>query len=86
MSIPAENLIGELNNGWNMATAMLMRTSGWRSDPVRWAVSTTSGADTLIEEARKLGVIDDPILRQKLMRIYILETCQSIVSMRTRPR
>lgn len=83
VSIPAENLIGELNNGWNMATAMLMY------ERVAIGAGSTSGithdrADNLIEEATKRGLINDPTLRQKLMRIYILETCQSLVSMRTR--
>ncbi len=41
-------------------------------------------ADQLIEEATKRGIIEDPVLRQKLMRLYALETCQSLVSMRTR--
>jgi len=83
LSIPAENLIGELHNGWNMATAMLMY------ERVAIGAGATAGvqherADGLIEEAKKRGLIDDPTLRQKLMRIYIMETCQSIVSMRTR--
>jgi alkylation response protein AidB-like acyl-CoA dehydrogenase len=83
VSIPADNIIGELNNGWNMATAMLMY------ERVAIGSGSTSGiqherADNLIEEATKRGLIDDPTLRQKLMRIYIMETCQSIVSMRTR--
>ena len=83
VSIPADNLIGELNNGWNMATAMLMY------ERVAIGAGATSGithdrADSLIEEATKRGLIGDPTLRQKLMRIYALETCQSLVSMRTR--
>jgi len=83
VEIPADNLLGELNNGWNMATAMLMYE--------RVAIGTgASGgvrhdrADQLIAEATKRGVIDDLVLRQKLMRIYTMETCQSLVSMRTR--
>jgi len=83
LSIPLDNLIGELNNGWNMATAMLMY------ERVAIGAGATAGvkherADALIEEATKRGMITDPTLRQKLMRIYIMETCQSIVSMRTR--
>ena len=83
VSIPADNLLGDLNNGWNMATAMLMYE--------RVAIGTGSvggvrhdRADQLIEEATKRGIIEDPVLRQKLMRLYALETCQSLVSMRTR--
>ncbi|GJM38249.1 MAG: acyl-CoA dehydrogenase [Acidimicrobiales bacterium] len=83
VSIPAENLLGDLNNGWNMATAMLMY------ERVAIGSGATAGikherADSLIEEAQKRGLIDNPTLRQKLMKIYIKETCHSMVSMRTR--
>lgn len=83
MTIPIDNLLGDLNNGWNMATAMLMYE--------RVAIGTgTSGgirhdrADQLISEAKTRGLSKDLVLRQKLMRIYAMETCQSLVSMRTR--
>ncbi len=83
VEIPADNLLGDLNNGWNMATAMLMYE--------RVAIGTGGGggirhdrADQLIAEAARRGIIDDLVLRQKLMRIYTMETCQSLVSMRTR--
>ena len=83
VDIQAGNLLGEMNNGWNMATAMLMY------ERVAIGTGATGGikherADSLIEEAKKRGLIDDPTLRQKLMRIYVMETCQSLVSMRTR--
>ncbi|MEM7140801.1 MAG: acyl-CoA dehydrogenase family protein [Actinomycetota bacterium] len=83
VSIPAENLLGDLNNGWNMATAMLMY------ERVAIGSGATGGikherADQLIEEATKLGLIENPTLRQKLMKIYIKETCHSMVAMRTR--
>ena len=83
VEIPADNLLGDLNNGWNMATAMLMY------ERVAIGTGATGGirhdrADQLIEEAAERGVIDNPVLRQKLMRIYTMETCQSLVSMRTR--
>lgn len=83
VSIPADNLLGDLNNGWNMATAMLMY------ERVAIGSGATGGikherADQLIEEATKKGIIDDPTLRQKLMKIYIKETCHSMVAMRTR--
>ena len=82
VEIPAHNLLGDLNNGWNMATAMLMYE--------RVAIGTGVGggvshvwADQLIAEATKRGIIDDLVLRQELMRIYTMETCQSLVSIRT---
>jgi alkylation response protein AidB-like acyl-CoA dehydrogenase len=81
--IPAEWLLGELNNGWNQATAMLMY------ERVAIGTGSTSGitrptADRLIEEARRRGAIGDPVLRQDLMRLYSEETAKSLVSMRTR--
>jgi len=81
--IPADWLLGELNNGWNQATAMLMY------ERVAIGTGSTSGvthpnADRLIEEAKRTGVISDPNVRQHLMRMYSEETAKSLVSMRTR--
>jgi alkylation response protein AidB-like acyl-CoA dehydrogenase len=81
--IPADWLIGELNNGWNQATAMLMY------ERVAIGTGSTSGithpnADRLIDEAVKRGVIGSPPVRQDLMRLYSEETTKSLVAMRTR--
>ena len=81
--IPVSNLLGDLNNGWNMATAMLMY------ERVAIGTGATEGinrerSERLIDEATKRGIIDRPVLRQKLMRLYAMETVQSLVSMRTR--
>lgn len=81
--IPASWLVGELNNGWNQATAMLMY------ERVAIGTGSTSGishpnADRLVDEATKRGIITDPNLRQDLMRLYSEETAKSLVSMRTR--
>ncbi|MFQ5557137.1 MAG: acyl-CoA dehydrogenase family protein [Acidimicrobiales bacterium] len=81
--VPAENLLGDLNNGWNMATAMLMY------ERVAIGTGTTTGVrhdrtDELVQEATARGVVDDPRIRQRLMKLYAMETCQSLVSMRTR--
>ena len=83
VEIPADNLLGELNNGWNMATAMLMY------ERVAIGTGTTSGistslSDGLIEEATKRGSIADPVVRQKLMKLRAMETTAALVRMRTR--
>jgi alkylation response protein AidB-like acyl-CoA dehydrogenase len=83
VSIPLENLLGELNNGWNMATAMLMY------ERVAIGTGTTSGiatgrSDQLIEVAQKNGKIAEPIVRQQLMKLREMETAASLVRMRTR--
>ena len=81
--IPADHLLGDVNNGWNMATAMLMY------ERVAIGTGATGGINRersgrLIEEATKRGLVDQPVLRQKLMRLYAMETVHSLVSMRTR--
>ncbi|MEM9522078.1 MAG: acyl-CoA dehydrogenase family protein [Actinomycetota bacterium] len=83
VEIPAENLLGDLNNGWNMATAMLMY------ERVAIGSGSTGGvrhnlADQLIETATKLGRVEEPVIRDQLMQLYIMETTASLVSMRTR--
>ena len=81
--IPAENLLGEYNNGWRQATAMLMYE--------RVAIGTAgSGSisqpmyDVLLAAARAAGRVDDPVVRDQLMEIYAMETTKSLVAMRTR--
>jgi alkylation response protein AidB-like acyl-CoA dehydrogenase len=83
LRIPKSWLLGELNNGWNQATAMLMY------ERVAIGTGSSSGVshpntDRMIADAVKLGKITDPVLRQDLMRLYSEETTKSLVSMRTR--
>ena len=81
--IPADWLVGDLNNGWRLATAMLMY------ERVAIGTGSTSGvnrpnSDRLIDEAKKRGVIADPVIRQRLMQLYSEETTKSLVSLQTR--
>lgn len=81
--IPADHQIGPINEGWRLATAMLMYE--------RVAIGTGQQggiqhdqADKLIAEARDRGRLDDPVIRQELMRLYTAEVCKSLMAMRTR--
>ena len=83
LRIPAEWMLGDYNEGWRQATAMLMY------ERVAIGAGSTSGistpyADRLIKTAKSSGAIDDPVLRQDLMRMYSAEVAKSLVSMRTR--
>jgi alkylation response protein AidB-like acyl-CoA dehydrogenase len=81
--IPADWLLGEQNNGWRQATAMLMYErvaigsmgSGSISQPMY---------DTLLAAAAEAGRLDDAVVRDQLMRIYAMETTKSLVALRTR--
>ena len=81
--IPAENLLGEMNNGWRQATAMLMYErvaigsmgAGKISQPMY---------DMLVKWAEKAGRLDDPVVRDELMQMYAMETTKAMVAMRNR--
>ena len=81
--VPADHLLGELNNGWNQATAMLMYE--------RVAIGT-AGAGKISQPTFKMlrkaaeegGQLEDPNVRQDLMKIYSMETTKALVGLRTR--
>ncbi|MEZ5378883.1 MAG: acyl-CoA dehydrogenase family protein [Acidimicrobiales bacterium] len=83
LRIPKDWLVGTLNDGWRLATAMLMY------ERVAIGTGSTSGIKTpnfkwLAEEARRRGVIGDPQTRQMLAKLYSEEAAKSLVAMRTR--
>jgi alkylation response protein AidB-like acyl-CoA dehydrogenase len=83
--VPADHLIPPENDGWRLATAMLMYERVAIGTGQQSGVRHTN-ADVLINAARRRGVLDDPVLRQELMRLYSAEVCQSLVSASTRAR
>jgi alkylation response protein AidB-like acyl-CoA dehydrogenase len=65
---PRENVVGGLDNGWVVANTTLTHERG---------MSATTGYRRfeeehrlLVEEARRRGLADDPIVRQRLARYY----------------
>jgi alkylation response protein AidB-like acyl-CoA dehydrogenase len=81
--IPAAHQIGALNEGWKLATAMLMY------ERVAIGTGSSSGisrpmSERLIEEAKRRGTVGDAALRQDLMKLYSEETARSLVSLQTR--
>jgi alkylation response protein AidB-like acyl-CoA dehydrogenase len=81
--IPAANIIGSENDGWRLATSMLMyeriAIGSGQTDQI-----TQPRYEELVSAARRRGLIDDPILRDKITSLYILETCKSLVALRNR--
>jgi 3-oxochol-4-en-24-oyl-CoA dehydrogenase len=80
--IPAENLVGDLNDGWRLAKVTLgnervsLSTGG-----VLWGNGPT--ALEMLESARELGPITDPVLRQRLADVYIEHTLLDLIRLRT---
>jgi alkylation response protein AidB-like acyl-CoA dehydrogenase len=81
--IPKDWLVGDLNAGWKMATAMLM----YERVAIGGAGAGRINQPTfklLAKAAREQGRIDDPVVRDQLMRIWSMETTKSLVAMKTR--
>jgi len=81
--IPAAWQVGPLNEGWRLATAMLMYERVAIGTGPSGGVSTTY-ARRFIAEAKERGTNSDPVLRQELMKLYCAEMAKSLVSLRTR--
>ena len=83
LRVPKDNMLGPYNEGWRLATAMLMY------ERVAIGTGSSSGISTpyskrLIKHATKNGKIADPVVRDKIMKLYSEETAKSLVAMRTR--
>ena len=81
--VPTSDLLGEMNNGWRQATAMLMYE--------RVAIGSIGAGkvaqpmyDMLVKWARQSGGINDAVVRDELMQMYIMESTKSMVAMRSR--
>lgn len=61
--VPVENVVGEINAGWGPILTTLTNE--------RTGIGGQSGMfDDVIDLARDMGVADDPIVRQELMRLH----------------
>jgi len=72
--VPRANLVGELNDGWNVAITILMFERLNTASLLE--IQTKIAVDELIETARRIRrngrpATEDPLIRQKLAQIYI---------------
>jgi alkylation response protein AidB-like acyl-CoA dehydrogenase len=81
--IPKDRTIGDVNDGWQVAVAMLMNE--------RVAIGSAGGGnditagvfDRLLNLARDRGRSDDPLVRQQLAQVYALHRILGFVRQRT---
>src|SRR5690606_27099572 len=59
-----ENVVGEVNNGWTVANTLLGFERGGRSTVL--AIGYRTELDAIVDLARRKGVADDPLIRQRL--------------------
>ena len=80
--IPAENLVGEENEGWGLAKVTLgnerVSLSG---EGALWGRGPT--AQTLLDLVRERGGTSDPLQRQALARLYIEAEVLRLIRLRT---
>ena len=80
--IPAENLVGDENEGWGLAKVTLgnerVSLSG---DGALWGRGPTAG--DLVDVAREQGGLPDPISRQRLAQLYIEAQVLRLIRLRT---
>jgi len=78
--VPRENLLGELHNGWQIATAALQNERGILY-VVEMQILLTKARDVLVRLARERGATRSPVTRQALADVYLgvetfRHTCQ----------
>jgi alkylation response protein AidB-like acyl-CoA dehydrogenase len=66
--VPATALLGPMNEGWKVATTTLAHE---RAGVAKLHLALRRGVHELIEQARGTGATDDPVVRQKLARVYL---------------
>jgi alkylation response protein AidB-like acyl-CoA dehydrogenase len=80
--IPAENLVGEENDGWRLAKVTLGNERvSLSSGGALWGMGPT--ADDLLDLIRAQGGIADPLLRQRAARVHIEAELLRLIRLRS---
>lgn len=79
--IPVENVVGEINDGWSVATRLLFheRAAVGGASPYtcgRYRGTGDAGRNQLVELARSSGLVGDPVTRQKIGHAEVLNVVQ----------
>ncbi len=83
--VPAANVVGQVDDGWRCAIAMLANERvaiGAGGGGARRG--SGGGIDAMVKLARRRGLIDDPVIRQGLADVYIRQRIMGFIGQRTR--
>lgn len=80
--LPADALVGEVNDGWRLAKVTLANERVSLSSPgALWGMGPD--ATDLIDAVRDGGGVDDPIMRQRLAQMFIHHEILRLIRLRT---
>jgi alkylation response protein AidB-like acyl-CoA dehydrogenase len=66
--VPVENVLGRVNDGWNVAIGTLMHERATLGAGIQIVIRR--GFERIVEIARRMGRTSDPLVRQKLAQCY----------------
>jgi len=80
--IPAENLVGDPNQGWTLAKVTLGNERvSLSSGGALWGMGPAAG--DLLDLVRSAGGVDDPLLRHRLVNLHIEAEILRLIRLRT---
>jgi len=80
--IPAENLVGEVNQGWSLAKVTLGNERvSLSSGGALWGMGPA--AEDLLDLVRAQGGVSDPLMRRRLVDLYIESELLRLIRLRT---
>jgi alkylation response protein AidB-like acyl-CoA dehydrogenase len=80
--IPAENLVGEVDDGWRLAKVTLSNERvSLSSGGALWGQGP--GADDLLDLVRSRGGVTEPVMRERLVDLYIESQILRLIRLRT---
>ena len=78
--IPHTNVVGEVNDGWRLAKVTLGNERvGLSKGGVLWGMGST--ALEIIEKIREQGKVTDPVMRQRIAKLWIEHNILEIIRM-----
>ena len=82
LRIPAENLVGEVNDGWRLAKVTLSNERvSLSAAGALWGMGPDAG--DLLDLVRTTGGVIDPLMRQRLVDMYMQSEILRLIRLRT---
>jgi alkylation response protein AidB-like acyl-CoA dehydrogenase len=84
--VPATNVVGQVDDGWRCAIAMLAneRVAIGAGGASAGARRGAGDLESMVALARRRGVIDDPVIRQALADVFIRQRIMGFIGLRIR--